>query len=75
VLLDIGMPGMDGLELARRLRARNRNPRPLIVAVTGWGKQEDEAISKEAGFDFHIVKPVEELQLREILGHHAGSLH
>jgi PAS domain S-box-containing protein len=75
VLLDIGMPGMDGLEVARRLRERNRSPRPLIVAVTGWGKQEDEALSKEAGFDLHIVKPVEELQLLEILGRPAGALH
>jgi PAS domain S-box-containing protein len=75
VLLDIGMPGMDGLEVARRLRKRNRLPRPLIVAVTGWGKQEDEALSKEAGFDFHVVKPVEESQLREIFGRPAGLLH
>ena len=41
VLLDIGMPGMNGLEIARRLRERHRRPRPLIVAVTGWAKSED----------------------------------
>ncbi|MDB5808898.1 MAG: two-component hybrid sensor and regulator [Betaproteobacteria bacterium] len=67
VLLDIGMPGMDGLEIARRLRARNRSPRPLIVAVTGWNKPEDLLKSKEAGFDMHFVKPLEEPQLLEIL--------
>ncbi|MDB5805336.1 MAG: chemotaxis protein CheY [Betaproteobacteria bacterium] len=68
VLLDIGMPGMSGLEVARRLRERNRIPRPFIVAVTGWGKAEDEARTQDAGFDLHLVKPVEEKQIMEILG-------
>ena len=66
VLLDIGMPGMNGLEVARRLRARDRSPRPLIVAVTGWGQSEDRHRAHDAGFDLHLVKPVEEKQLREI---------
>ncbi|MDB5804406.1 MAG: domain S-box, partial [Betaproteobacteria bacterium] len=67
VLLDIGMPGMNGLEVARRLRQRNRSPRPLIVAVTGWGKPEDRSRGQEAGFDLHLVKPVEEEALHEVL--------
>lgn len=60
MLLDIGMPGMDGLEIARRLRERKRSPRPQIIAITGWGQPEDEMRSQAAGFDFHLVKPVEE---------------
>ncbi|HEY4374874.1 MAG TPA: PAS domain S-box protein [Burkholderiales bacterium] len=67
VLLDIGMPGMNGLEVARRLRARNASPRPLIVAVTGWGKPEDRSRVEEAGFDLHLVKPVEADNLRQVM--------
>jgi PAS domain S-box-containing protein len=67
IMLDIGMPGMNGLEVARRLRERKRSPEPLIVAVTGWGKPEDEARSREAGFDVHLVKPVEPQRIREVL--------
>jgi PAS domain S-box-containing protein len=66
VLLDIGMPGMSGLEVARRLRAHDHSPRPLIVAVTGWGQFEDRIRAHQAGFDLHMVKPVEEKRLREI---------
>jgi CheY-like chemotaxis protein len=68
ILLDIGMPGMNGYEVARRLRERDRSPKPVIVAVTGWGKPDDELRSREAGFDVHLVKPVEELQVRKVLG-------
>ena len=75
VLLDIGMPGMNGLEIARRLRERARSPRPLIVAVTAWSKSEDEARSLEAGFDLHLVKPVEETALLKVLGTYSGSIH
>jgi PAS domain S-box-containing protein len=67
ILLDIAMPGMNGLEVARRLRARDRMPRPTIVAVTGWNKQEDLERTKDAGFDFHLVKPVSESKLLEVL--------
>jgi PAS domain S-box-containing protein len=73
ILLDIGMPGMNGLEVARRLRERNGLPRPFIVAVTGWGKEEDESRSREAGFDLHLVKPVEEDKLLEVLGAQAEA--
>lgn len=67
ILLDIGMPGMNGFEVARRLQERKRTPRPLVVALTGWGRPADEARSREAGFDLHLVKPVEEEQLRQLL--------
>ena len=75
VLLDIGMPGMNGLEVARRLRQRNRSPRVLIIAITGWGKTEDAAVSREAGFDLHLVKPVEEAELLKAVGSHSLLLH
>jgi PAS domain S-box-containing protein len=75
ILLDIGMPGMNGLEVARKLRERRRGPQPVIVAVTGWGNAEDEERSREAGFDLHLVKPVEETRLREIIGQRPPYLH
>jgi CheY-like chemotaxis protein len=75
VLLDIGMPGVNGLEVARHLRQRNRSPRTLIIAVTGWGKSEDELASRDAGFDLHLVKPVDESELLKALGSHSRLLH
>jgi len=66
VLLDIGMPGMSGYDVARRLRSRT-GTHPKIVAVTGWGADEDRARSQEAGFDRHLVKPVDESALRQAL--------
>ena len=68
VLMDIGMPGMSGHEVASELRRRRPGSEPLIVAVTGWGKPEDRARAREAGVDVHLVKPVEEEDLREVLG-------
>jgi CheY-like chemotaxis protein len=58
-LLDLGMPQMDGYELARRFRADASLRDVLLVAVTGWGQDEDRRRTKEAGFDYHLVKPVE----------------
>jgi two-component system CheB/CheR fusion protein len=59
VILDIGMPGMDGYEVARRLRGRPGTSAATIIALTGWGQGADRARSKEAGFDHHLVKPVD----------------
>jgi CheY-like chemotaxis protein len=59
VLLDIGMPGMDGYEVARRLRALPRGARAALVALTGWGQDEDRRRVREAGFDHHLVKPAD----------------
>jgi CheY-like chemotaxis protein len=59
VLLDIGMPGMDGYEVARRLRASPQEPHASIVALTGWGQNEDRGRAYEAGFDHHLVKPAD----------------
>jgi PAS domain S-box-containing protein len=59
VLLDIGLPGMGGYEVARRLRRMPELGRPVLVAVTGWGAPEDRLRSKEAGFDEHLTKPAD----------------
>jgi CheY-like chemotaxis protein len=67
VLLDIGMPGMDGYEVARRMRAMAQLTGALIVAQTGWGQEEDRRRSREAGFDHHLVKPVDPAALEDLL--------
>jgi signal transduction histidine kinase/ActR/RegA family two-component response regulator len=67
VLLDIGLPGLDGLEVARRLRAMNLSPRPMLVALTGYGQNEDVRRSREAGFDHHLVKPTDPQTLIALL--------
>ena len=67
VLLDIGMPGMDGYEVARRMRQVPSLHDTLLVAQTGWGQDEDRSRSQEAGFDCHLVKPVERTGLQTLL--------
>ena len=67
VLLDIGMPGMDGCEVAHRVRSRSDLSGVTLVAVTGWGQEEDRRRSREAGFDHHLVKPVELEAIRRLL--------
>jgi signal transduction histidine kinase len=59
VLLDIGMPGMDGYEVARRVRQQPALKDVTLIALTGWGQEEDRRRCCEAGFDHHLVKPVE----------------
>ena len=66
VLLDIGLPGMDGYEVARRLRARGSKAK--IVALTGYGQRDDLERSRDAGFDAHMVKPVDLQLLRRQIG-------
>jgi PAS domain S-box-containing protein len=69
VFLDIGMPGMDGYEVGQRLRRRPELQGVVLVAVTGWGQEEDRRRSQEAGFQHHLVKPVEPHALDELLAH------
>jgi PAS domain S-box-containing protein len=59
VLLDIGLPGLDGYQVARRLRAQDCGKDARIIAITGYGSEEDRLRSREAGFDLHLVKPVD----------------
>jgi CheY-like chemotaxis protein len=67
VLLDIGMPGLNGYDTARRIRAVEAGRDIVLVALTGWGQNEDRRRSHEAGFDDHIVKPIEPAVLEKLL--------
>jgi len=67
VLLDIGLPGMDGWEVARRLREQLQPKRPVFVALTAYGGQDDFRRSAEEGLDLHLVKPVDMKVLRTFL--------
>ena len=67
VLLDIGMPEMDGYEVARRIRSMPAHRRVLLVALTGWGQEHDQRRSRAAGFDHHVVKPPDVEKLRDLL--------
>ncbi|HXS26948.1 MAG TPA: CheR family methyltransferase [Steroidobacteraceae bacterium] len=68
VLLDIGMPGLDGYAVARRLRGEPKLKNALLIAVSGYGTAADHARTKQAGFDRHLVKPVEPVALQQLLG-------
>jgi CheY-like chemotaxis protein len=59
IFLDIGMPGMDGYEVARKVRQTPGLEHTILAALTGWGQQEDRRRTTEAGFDYHLVKPPE----------------
>jgi CheY-like chemotaxis protein len=76
VLLDLGLPGISGYEVARRLRQTGKPMR--IVAITGWGQESDRKRSQDAGFDLHLVKPVDEVELRDVVeanGRGLNTLH
>lgn len=67
VFLDIGLPGMNGYEVAKKLRENPKLDNAILVALTGWGSDADKAKSKEAGFDFHLTKPVEPCAVEKLL--------
>lgn len=67
ILLDISMPGMDGYETCRRLREQPGGDQAVIVAVTGYGQEETRRRTREAGFDNHLVKPVDVAALPNLL--------
>jgi PAS domain S-box-containing protein len=67
VFLDIGLPGLNGYEVARRLRVDAGLPRPLLVALTGWGTDEDRRQAHDAGFDRHLVKPADSSKIAAVL--------
>ncbi len=71
ILLDIGMPRMNGYEACSRIRAQTWSENVVLIALTGWGQDEDRRRSREAGFDHHLVKPVDPVVLEQFL---AGAL-
>jgi CheY-like chemotaxis protein len=73
VLLDIGMPEMDGYEVARALRERDPDGRATLVALTGWGQEEARRRAREAGFEHHLVKPAEFDRLQRLLAEIGGG--
>jgi CheY-like chemotaxis protein len=72
ILMDIGMPRMNGYDAARRIREQPWGRTITLVALTGWGLEEDKRLAAEAGFDRHVVKPVESSVLRSILASLTG---
>ena len=67
VLLDIGLPRMDGYEVARHLRQQPQTKEVWVIAMTGYGQDSDRQRTQEAGFDYHLVKPVDSRKLRALL--------
>jgi len=67
ILLDIAMPKLDGYEVARRLRKEPWGEHMVLIAVTGWGKDSDKLRAADAGFDFHLTKPVDVGELTRAL--------
>jgi signal transduction histidine kinase len=72
ILLDIGLPKLNGYEAARRIREQPGNDAIVLVALTGWGQEEDRERSRDAGFDRHMVKPVEYDALKKVLAELRG---
>jgi CheY-like chemotaxis protein len=71
VLLDIGLPEIDGYEVARRLRQDPKTKHVLLIAVSGYGQGTDRERSRDAGFDAHMVKPVDPEEIQRILASRA----
>ena len=73
VLLDIGLPSLNGYEVCRRIRQRPWGRNTVLIALTGWGQAEDRRLSQEAGFDGHLVKPVDFMALQVLMDSLAAS--
>jgi CheY-like chemotaxis protein len=73
MLLDIGLPKLNGYEVARQVRAQPEGNRIKLIALTGWGQAEDMRRSREAGFDLHLVKPVSMADLRRLMAERRPS--
>jgi DNA-binding response OmpR family regulator len=67
VILDIGLPDIDGYELARRLRAAGGAKNTVLIALTGYGQERDKELAMAAGFDYHLVKPVNFQELKKLI--------
>ena len=75
IVLDIGLPGMNGYDAAREIRRLTSPAAIKLVAVTGWGQLEDRRRSLEAGFDLHVTKPVDLTTLQSLLGSPRAAQH
>ena len=73
ILLDLGMPKLNGYDVCRRIREQPWGAKMDIIALTGWGQAEDRQRTKEAGFDHHLVKPVDVARLKELLDEAAAQ--
>jgi CheY-like chemotaxis protein len=71
--LDIGLPGMDGYELARRLKARPETAATVLIAISGWGQDKDRQQAEEAGFALHLVKPVASERIQSVIDSLRGA--
>jgi len=67
ILLDIGLPKLNGYEVARKIREQPWGKKMVLVALTGWGQEEDRCRSREAGFDHHLTKPIDLGSLKKLL--------
>ena len=68
VLLDIGLPDINGYEVARQVRAMRGLRQPRLIALTGWGQEQDKRMAAQAGFDEHWTKPVDPARLQQLAG-------
>jgi CheY-like chemotaxis protein len=67
ILLDLGLPGISGIDVARSIRAAAATRDITLIAITGWGQPQDRARTTDAGFDFHFTKPVDVLELNKAI--------
>lgn len=74
LVLDIGMPGLNGYEVATQVRLQSWGTSPLLVAATGWGREGDREKAGDAGFDVHLTKPFDPEQLLELIRAHSGQV-
>jgi signal transduction histidine kinase len=73
VICDLGLPDLDGLDVCRRVRSSTTASQPVMVALTGWGREQDLRATKDAGFDYHLVKPVAPDALRSLISKVNGA--
>jgi DNA-binding response OmpR family regulator len=73
ILLDIGLPRLNGYDACRRIREQAWGKDMVIIALTGWGQDEDRRLSTQAGFDGHLVKPVDHTALNRLLAAHGST--
>jgi CheY-like chemotaxis protein len=71
LVLDIGMPGLNGYEVAQRVRAQPWGARPFLIAATGWSQEDDRQKATAAGFDLHLTKPFDPKLLTDLIAQHA----